>query len=190
MHDQPLTIKLKTMKKQFSLYKLGVIPLIILCCSVNAQSKRLNANLNTSSSKEVALDEKEFSAANNNSGMSTKALKNFNKTFKNAVNADWVRIQDGFKAEFTKGDIETKVFYDRKGRWVANVRNYYEDNLPKEIRHRVKSVYYDYSIYYVQEITAEDKVAYLVKIEDKNSIKTIRVVNDEMDEYLAFEKSK
>jgi hypothetical protein len=182
------------MKKQFSLYKLGVIPLIILCCSVNAQTTGLNATLNSSSSKEVASSDdtkdKELSAFNNNSALSTKALKNFGKTFKETDNATWVEIVDGFKAEFTKEGIETKVFYDRKGRWVANVRNYQEDKLPKDIRHRVKSIYYDYSIFYVQEITVGDKMAYLVKMEDKNSVKTIRVADGEMDEYLAFEKSK
>lgn len=182
------------MKKQFSFYKLGIIPLIILCCSVNAQTKNLNANLNSPSSKEVALDdnakESDLSASKNNSAMSTKALKSFTKNFKDADNASWSEIEDGFRVDFTKEDIDTKVFYDRKGRWVANVRNYYEDKLPKDIRHRVKSVYYDYSIYYVQEVTVADKIAYLVKIEDKNSIKTIRIVDGEMDEYLAFEKVK
>jgi hypothetical protein len=182
------------MKKQFFLYKLGVIPLIILCCSVNAQTNRLNANLNTSSSKEVALNDntkdKELPRFNNHSGPGAKALKNFSKTFKGADNAAWSQTGDGLKAEFTKDDIETKVFYDRKGRWIANVSGYQEDKLPKDIRHRVKSSYYDYSIFYVQEITAGDKTAFLVKIEDKNSIKTIRISDGEMDEYQAFEKSK
>ena len=45
------------MKKQFFLYKLGVIPLILLFCSVNAQTNQLDANLNNSSSKEVTLNE-------------------------------------------------------------------------------------------------------------------------------------
>jgi hypothetical protein len=96
--------------------------------------------------------------------MSTKALKNFSKTFKDADNAAWEETGDGLKAEFTKDGIETNVFFDRKGRWIANVRNYQEDKLPKEIRHQVKSVYYDYNIFYVQEITVGDKMAYLVKI--------------------------
>ena len=179
------------MKKQFSFYKLGIIPLIILCCSVNAQTKSLNANLNSPSSKEVALDDNtKESDLKNNSVMSAKALKNFSKTFKDADNASWEETGDGFKAEFTKEDIKTNVYFDRKGRWVANVRNYQEDKLPKEIRHRVKSVYYDYNIFYVQEITVGEKMAYLVKIEDKSSVKTIRIADGEMDEYLAFEKSK
>ena len=181
------------MKKQFFLYKLAVIPLIIVCCSINAQTTRFNANLNTSSSKEVALNDdandKELPAFNSNPGLSTKALKNFNKAFKEA-DATWSETGDGFKAQFTKDDIETKVFYDLKGRWIANVRAYQEDKLPKDIRHRIKSIYYDYNIFYVQEVTVRDKTAYLVKLEDKNSFKTIRITDDEMDEYQTIKKSK
>jgi len=179
------------MKKQFSLYKLGVIPLIILCCSVNAQTTGLSANMNNSFSKEVAMnDEKGLPVFNSHSPFTAKAFKNFSKNFKDADKAEWVETSDGYKAEFTKEGIQTKVFYNRKGKWIASVRNYQEDKLPGDIRHRVKSNYYDYSIFYVQEITVGEKMAYLVKIEDKNSIKTIRLADGEMEEYLAFEKSK
>jgi hypothetical protein len=188
------TIKLETMKKQFLLCKPGFIPLMILCCSVNAQTNRLHEYPNTISAKEVAWDDngkkKEFTVFTGNTGLNTKALKNFSKTFKEATNAQWVETGNGFKAEFIKEDIVTTVFYDRKGRWVGNVRGFQENKLPKDIRHQVKSIYYDYSISYVQEITAGNKTVYLVKIEDKNSMKTIRITEGEMDEYEAFEKSK
>ena len=182
------------MKNLICLYKLGAIPLITLFCSVNAQSTRFSANLNSPTSKEVAsIDrpkDKELPVYSGHSTLSTKAVKDFGKTFKGAGNATWVETNDGFMAKFAKEDVETKVFYDRRGRWIANIRSYQENKLPKEIRHIVKSRYYDYSIFLVQEVTAGDKTAYLVKIEDKDSFKTIRVVDGEMDEYEAFEKSK
>ena len=182
------------MKKQFFLYKLGIIPLIILCCSVNAQTNGFNANPNASTLKEVAsndnTNDKALPRYNGNSTLSTKAVKDFSKTFKGASNAAWSETTDGFMAKFTKDDVETKVFYDRKGRWIANIRNYQEDKLPKDIRQMVKSNYYDFSIFLVQEVTVGDKTAYLVKIEDKTSIKTIRITDEGMDEYEAFEKSK
>jgi len=52
----------------------------------------------------------------------------------------------------------------------------------------VKSNYYDYSIFLVQEVKVGDKTAYLVKIEDEKSFKTIRVVDGEMDEYESYKK--
>ena len=181
------------MKRQFFLYKLGIVPLITLVCSVNAQTKMFNGNLNTSPSKEVVLNEKAsdsgMPAFASNSAMSTKAFKNFNKAFKEVRNATWSETLDGFKAEFMNENVTTKVYYDTKGRWIASVRAYDEASLPREIRHTVKSTYYDYDILHVQEITAGEKTAYLVKIEDETSIKTIRVTDDQMDEYIAFQKS-
>ena len=181
------------MKRQFNLYKLGFVPLITLFCSVNAQTKMFSGNLKTSQSKEVVLNDKapgsEMVAVTSNAAMSTKALKNFSKTYKEASNASWSETLDGFKAEFMNENITTKVFYDAKGRWIANVRLYDEANLPREVRHAVKSTYYDYDILHVQEITAGNKTAYLVKIEDETSIKTIRVTDDQMDEYISFQKS-
>jgi len=181
------------MKRQFFLYKLGMVPLITLFFSANAQTKMFNGNLNTSPTKEVVLtdnaSDSEMPAFTSNSVMSTKAIKNFNKTFKEARNASWSETLDGLKAEFMNENVTTKVYYDAKGRWIANVRSYDETNLPREIRHTVKSIYYDYDILHVQEITAGDKTAYLVKIEDDTSLKTIRVTNDQMDEYISFQKS-
>ena len=181
------------MKKIICRYKLGFIPLITLFCSVNAQSTKFNTELNTYT-KEIAVNNKTNKPSSayeiSNPGVSSKALKNFNKSFKDAINTTWFEIKEGYMAKFTRDDIETKVFYDRRGGWIGSVRNYQEDKLPKHVRHQVKSNYYDYNIFLVQEVTVGNTTAYLVKVEDKNSIKIIRVIDGEMDEYQAFQKSK
>src|SRR5436190_5864001 len=98
------------MKKQFFLYKLGIIPLITLCCSVNAQSNGFNSSPGSTPLKEVAsneiTNEKALPNYNGNSSLSTKALKDFNKTFKDAGNAAWSETNDGFMAKFKKDDVE------------------------------------------------------------------------------------
>jgi hypothetical protein len=77
--------------------------------------------------------------------------------------------------------IKNKVYYNKKGNYQCKVRNYYESRLPGEVRHMVKSNYYDFSIYCVVEISAKDKTAYVVKLENKTSWKTIKVVDNEME---------
>jgi len=180
------------MKRQFFHYKLGIIPLILLFCSVNAQTTRMNASL-TSTSEKVAFsnstDEKELSGIRNNSVLNTRALKNFSKNFKESENAEWLKIDNTIKAQYIKDGVETNVFYNLKGKWIGNIRTYKGDKLPEDIRHRIRSTYYDYRIFHVQEITVRDKTAYLVNIEDKNFSKTIRIADGEMDEYQVIEKS-
>ena len=184
------------MKKLFFRYTTGFIPLVAMFSCAFAQSSKFSIESGNPTSKEVAYDNIEKSrdipATLNNptAGINTKAVKDFSKTYKKTGDARWFVISDGYLAKFKLNGIETKVYYDRKGRWNGSLRSYLEDKMPRDIRHLVKSHYYDYTIYLIQEVTVADKIAYLVKIEDKTSMKTIRVMDDEMTEIESFEKSK
>jgi hypothetical protein len=172
------------MKKQFFRYIPGLIPAIALFTSVNAQVAKADLELNL---KEYIFNEAKANLAITNEGntanINARALKDFNKNFKNAEKADWFQIKNGFVAKFKKDGVETKAYYDQKGRWSATIRTYGEDKLPKDVRKMVKSTYYDYSIFIVNEVTVGDKTAYLVKIQDAETLKTIRVADGEMDIY-------
>lgn len=113
--------------------------------------------------------------------ISIKAVRNFIKEYKNVSNVKWFESEDGFVVYFNMDGIKTKVYYDKKGNYECKVRNYYENRLLSEVRHLVKSNYYDFSIYCVVEISANDKTAYVVKLESKTSWKTIKIVNNEME---------
>src|SRR5687767_2892082 len=179
------------MKKLFFRYTTGFIPFIALFSSVYAQNSKFGTELNSPASKEVAYtNTAKEGTAPAFAGISTKAVKNFTKTYKNADNANWFVIKDGYLAQFKQDGITTKVFYNPKGRWIGNLRCYFEDKLPRDIRHLVKSHYYDYNIFYVQEVTVGNATVYLVKIEDKTSLKTIRVQDGEMNETEVLKKSR
>ncbi len=177
------------MKKQLFRYLSGIIPAIALFTSVNGQVEKpsLESNYNEIISNEAKANPvttKDRSIVNIN----TNALKEFKKCFKDADKTSWYAIQHGFLAKFTTNDVQTRVFYDLKGRWTATIRTYSQDKLPAEVRKQVRSNYYDYSIYVVNEIMVGDKTAYLVSIEDRESIKTICVTENEMDVYEDFKK--
>ena len=53
--------------------------------------------------------------------------------------------------------------------------------MPKDVRQLIKSNFYDYSITQVSEVQKDGSTGYFVKIEEKNSIKTIRVINEEWE---------
>lgn len=179
------------MKTTIFRYLIGFIPLIALAGNAFANGT------GPGNSKEVpkkiyVFDDMKADGAvliTNSADINARALKQFNKSFKAAANASWYETKEGgFVAKFKLDGIETKVNYDRKGNWFATIRTYTEENLPKEVRHLVKSNYYDYSIYLVQEVTVGDKTAYLVRMEDATTLKTIRVIDGEMDEYESYKK--
>jgi hypothetical protein len=118
-----------------------------------------------------------------------KAVRDFKKTFKDVNNEKWYSIKNGFLAEFSLNTSKNRVVYDKKGNWRFTVSYYEEKNLPAEIRAIVKPVYYDYSISRVEEVHAEDKIIYIVHVQNDSSLKTLRVCEGEMDLIEDFPKS-
>jgi hypothetical protein len=123
--------------------------------------------------------------------VNSKAVKNFVRSYKNVSNEIWFDIQDGFVAKFTLTDIVYLVYYDRKGYWLHTIRTYNESKLPQDIRHLVKSSYYDYTIMVVQELEKPlNTLTYIIHMEGKTNWINLRVCNGEMDEWQEFIKSK
>lgn len=114
--------------------------------------------------------------------VNTKSVKRFTETYKNATDIKWSLLKYGrLMVHFFNDGIQTRIFYNKNGSQAAMIRYYTEDKLPNEVRHLVKTNYYDFNIFLVIEVTVGDQIAYLVKIEDKICTKTIRVMNGEMN---------
>ena len=58
--------------------------------------------------------------------------------------------------------------------------------MPSELRQRVRSNYYDYSIVIVTEVLRNNQTYFLVKMENENEYLTLKVNEDEMT---VFEKT-
>ena len=181
------------MKRTILRYLVGLIPLIAIFGGAYAQSSSFEMPSGELPVKKYFFDEMRAEGAVlliNTADINARALKEFSKAFKTATNASWYEIPggSGFVAKFKQDGIDTRVNYDRKGRWTGTILTYTEAHLPKDVRHMVKSNYYDYNIFLVQEVKVGDKTAYLVKIEDEKTFKTIRVVDGEMDEFESYKK--
>ena len=119
-------------------------------------------------------------AANYNE-ISSKVVRNFLRSFGNLSDVKWYKTDEGLAAYFTEDSIKTRVFYSISGNYQSMLRQYYENKLNKEIRYLIKNKYDGFSIYYVNEINADGITIYFVKIENKTSWKTIRIVDTEME---------
>lgn len=124
--------------------------------------------------------------------ISPRALKDFANAYKNVVGESWMKIKDGFSVRFISDGIRTTIYYDKKGNWAANVKIYGEEKMPRDIRHDVKSTYYDYNIVYTQEVETIDSggvPTYVICVEDKTKIKMIRICDGEMKVWKEFTRS-
>jgi len=123
--------------------------------------------------------------------ISPRALKHFADTYKN-VSGSWTKVKGGFSVLFTLNDIRTNILYDDRGYWVGSIKYYNEEKMLHEVRHIVKSTYYDYNIIYTQEVETPDTKGtptYIICLEDKVKIKMIRVCEGEMSVWKEYRKS-
>ena len=111
--------------------------------------------------------------------ISTKAIRDFTQSFKLAEDVHWYKVIDGTMVYFTVAGIKNRTGYDNYGNRLYNMRFYTAPQLSEEIRKRVKSVYYDYSITWISEITRGEEVTFLVHVEDKISCSIVRVCEGE-----------
>lgn len=85
---------------------------------------------------------------------------------------------------------ESTTAYDKKGNWVYTIQRYSLDNLDKSIIDKVHNVYGDYGVTGIQKIEQPGSATvYIVNIENKTSLKTVKLVNDDVELMQNFKKS-
>lgn len=162
---------------------------LLLASSVYAQDKSFSS-FDGQTPAEITADAGHPSALTTQlrlNEVNAKALRNFAREFKDAADAKWFEVNNGYVAYFQQNGAKVRAYYTKKGNPECTARDYTEAALPREIRHLVKSKFYDYGIYCITEISTNEGSVYFIKLEGKDSWKTLRVAANEVevrDEYL------
>ena len=119
-----------------------------------------------------------------------KALRDFLLEYKDFDSVRWYQNDKGSVASFIWDEMETLTYYDRYGNRIMKRKVYKENRLPREVRHLVKSKYYDYEITGVIEIIWPKQSIYVVTMEDKTRYVQVKVEDMEMEVVSRFFKSK
>jgi hypothetical protein len=107
-----------------------------------------------------------------------RAVRDFLDRFDTVENALWFAgPDDGFEAYFIQDGYGERIMYDKKGDWQMSLITYQEDKLPGDIRHAVKSIYYDFVIIMAEELHTREGVEYIVYLEDRSNIRIVKVNN-------------
>ena len=184
------------MKKTFLILALGLTPAVALLSNTYAQHSSLRTLLIKDAKTLMAIPVTDTAAAgsvnlssNTLSGISTRAIKSFDKSFKEATGVTWYTIPEGFGASFTKDGNFNRAYYDRKGNLTFNITYYNGKKLPRDVYAIVKSTYFDCTIPFVEEIHSVDQIVYIVHLEDETSWKKVKVTNGEMEVLEDFSKN-
>jgi len=120
-----------------------------------------------------------------------RAIRHFLVHYGEVSNEVWYSTPDMFVAMFKLNDIDYRVDYDRKGNWIETYRTYGESKMSRELRQSVKSDYWDYHIYQVQEIEQpRHPVTYIVHLENKTKLINLQISDGVILEWQKFNKSK
>jgi hypothetical protein len=114
--------------------------------------------------------------------INTRVVDRFRREFGIVRNESWEQVSNGYVVRFTEKGIENWAFLNKRGNCEGRMKYYDEKQLMNNVRQQVKTVYYDYSIRSVKEITFNNETAYLVSIEGERDWKVIQVVAGELAE--------
>jgi hypothetical protein len=120
-----------------------------------------------------------------------KAMRDFLKRNETAADADWMVVESGFVVKYTdKNNSHCRTVYNCRGDFSYTIKQYFENNLLREVRAMIKSQYYDYKITLVEEIVQTLKpLVYVVHMEDATTLKNIRISDREMEVVEEYKKA-
>ncbi len=107
-----------------------------------------------------------------------RAVYDFQIRFTDASQVQWYSDRNGYTSYFKKDGYSDRAFYGKNGHWMFSVIYKQENQLPKDIRAAIKSVYYDWNITMVEEVQSLEGKGYIVYLEDKSSIRILKVNAD------------
>lgn len=107
--------------------------------------------------------------------VNTRAAKDFKSRFANVKDGSWYADNNGSVSYFSRDGYMNRVHYDKKGRWEYSLLCYGEDKLDREIRQAVRISYYDLNITLVKEVRTNCGTVFFITLEDKSSIKILKI---------------
>lgn len=116
-----------------------------------------------------------------------RAIKDFHKYYPDAQNVNWSLInKGGYVCKFDGEQTIGRAYYSKNGNWLFSVKDMHEAQMPKDVRHLVKSLYVDYSIVFVQEIELSDwnGPIYKIQIQNDKEFLILKVSDGELEEVL------
>lgn len=162
-----------------------------LLISTTIGNAQLASNHVRPSGRFIVLNKTESENSSYAGRVNPSVIRSFLKTYKEVSDEKWIEVKDGFVAMFNYNGMDYQVAYSKKGNLLRTIRSYNEDKMQPDLRHLVKSTYYDYEINLVHEIEMPlNPVTYLVQLVGKKELINLKICNGEMEMLQKFNRSK
>src|SRR4029079_14649285 len=123
--------------------------------------------------------------------VSEKMHRHFSRNFKNATDIHIRPESDHTQVSYKDNGISGSVQYNKNGKWQYSVRIFDAETLSDNTRNDIEIAFPGYRVFgFVNEIDVLDKTATLVMIENRDSWKRVRILDDAIDVYEEYLKAK
>lgn len=160
----------------------GISIVVLSGCAYSQQSgsSLATANVKTARPKNQYLND-----------VNVRAMRDFVGRYGDAADAVWHQTNTNYVAVFTRDSVQYRVIYTNRGDLSYTMKYYEEKKLARNIRAQVKSTYYDYKIYIVQEIEMPDRpTIYIINLQGDTDWKKVRLCQGEMEVMEEYKKGK
>ncbi|MBA4166150.1 MAG: hypothetical protein H0X41_01145 [Chitinophagaceae bacterium] len=118
-----------------------------------------------------------------------KMFNNFSSSFQNATGIKMSAGKNETHISCYVDSVLNKINYSKKGKWLYTIRYFEGSKLPRDIRNIVNDGYPRFSIFgFVSEVNVRGKTAYFVMIENQDSWKRVRVMDEGVDTFEEYKK--
>lgn len=166
------------MKKYFQFLLIGLAATLMLPIKSNSQ---------TSENKTFKYVEPPKTLTPN-TAINAKAVKIFNRRFKDVKDVQWFNGKDLIQASFSKEGKMNRVYYRPNGSWFRTLTTYDGNQLPKFLKNAIKKSYPKHSIVWVTEVRENGLFCYFVNIETAEDFKQILIYQNELFEHQSYQK--
>jgi hypothetical protein len=164
---------------------------ILFSCFCSAVAMTLSYN--PSSAQEGTLKELPpitIAASSSGTVVNAKINKAFSQYFKDASHLRWFELDKNFLVKFIMNDQENKALFTKGGQLIYLISYGTEKNLPEDVRKLIKSTYYDQTITRILKVNQDERLIWVVSMEDEKDYVMARVENMELEETKRMEKTK
>ena len=123
--------------------------------------------------------------------INTRAMRDFVSRYKDVTTEQWHKSNGDWVAVFSRDSVQYRVVYDSRGDLNFVMKYYEEPKLDRGVRAQIKSVYFDYKIFIVQEIQApEHPTTYIVTLQGDADWKKIKFCDGEIEILEEYKKGR
>jgi hypothetical protein len=168
------------MKKLLIATGMSIVALTGCAYSQQGGNSLAAANVRTLKPKSQFLNE-----------VNVRAMRDFVGRYGDVENVKWHNTNGSYIAVFFRDSIQYRVMYSTRGDLNYVMKYYEEKHMARNIRAIVKSTYYDYKIFIVQEIETPDHPSvYILNLQGETDWKKVRLCQGEMEVMEEFKKGK